>query len=65
VRGGAGRAHARSGHPATIAGYLGDGAVFTEALVQYAMGYAALTETDHAELLRAVANGTVEATPGV
>jgi len=59
------RAHARSGHPATIAGYLGDGAVFTEALVQYAMGYAALTETDHAELLRAVANGTVEATPGV
>jgi len=29
------------------------------------MGYAALTETDHAELLRAVANGTVEATPGV
>jgi uncharacterized protein (DUF2252 family) len=59
------RAHARSGHPAVIAGYLGDGAIFTEAVVKYAIDYAALTETDHAELLRAVADGTIEATPGV
>ena len=44
---------------------LDGGAAFTEALVHYAMVYAALTETDHANLLLAVANGTVEATPGV
>jgi uncharacterized protein (DUF2252 family) len=59
------RAHARSGHPATIAGYLGDGTVFIESLVAYAMAYAALAETDYAKLLAAVADGTIEATPGV
>jgi uncharacterized protein (DUF2252 family) len=59
------RAHARSGHPATIAGYVGDGAAFTEALVAYAIRYAAVSEADHAELLAAIASGDVAATPGV
>jgi uncharacterized protein (DUF2252 family) len=59
------RAHARSGHPSTIAGYLGDGSVFTDAVVAYAMAYAAVSEADYGELLAAIGRGDVEATPGV
>ena len=49
------RAHARSGQPATIAGYLGDGTTFTDAIVAYATAYAKLIRSDHAELVAAVA----------
>jgi uncharacterized protein (DUF2252 family) len=59
------RAHARSGHPAVLAGYLGDGVAFTEAIVAYASAYAKLTVADHAELVAAVEHGDVHATPGV
>jgi uncharacterized protein (DUF2252 family) len=59
------RAHARSGHPAMIAGYLGDGIAFTDAMVTYAVAYAELTESDHAELVAAVERGEVPATAGV
>jgi uncharacterized protein (DUF2252 family) len=60
-----GRAHGRSGHPALLAGYLGDGEEFTDAVVAYAMKYADLTAVDYAELVAAVEGGDVEATPGV
>ncbi len=59
------RAHARSGHPATISGYIGDGLAFTEAIVSYASAYAAVSEADYAELQAAVERGDVVATPGV
>ena len=51
------RAHARTGDPAAIAGYLGDGPGFDEAIVRFAEAYAAQTERDHAELVRALADG--------
>jgi hypothetical protein len=59
------RAHARSGHPSLISGYLGDALAFTEAIVAYSSAYAEVTEADHAELLPAVGRGDVHATPGV
>jgi uncharacterized protein (DUF2252 family) len=59
------RAHARSGHPSMIAGYLGDGVSFTEAVVAYAVAYAQASESDYAELLAAVERGEIPATPGV
>jgi uncharacterized protein (DUF2252 family) len=59
------RAHARSGHPATIAGYLGDDDAFAEAMVTHACSYADVVKADYAKLLAAVAAGEVAATPGI
>jgi len=59
------RAHARSGHPATISGYIGDGDAFIEAIVAYASAYASVSEADYAELLAGVERGDVVAEPGV
>ena len=59
------RAHARSGNPATIAGYLGVGEVFDEALAAFAADYADQTERDHAALAAAIRSGTVAAEVGV
>lgn len=44
------RAHARTGDPARIAGYMGKNAVFDVALAQFAMAYASQTVLDHAKL---------------
>ena len=51
------RAHARSGDPAMIAGYLGRSDSFDRAVAVFAEHYAAVTRSDHAELLAAVADG--------
>lgn len=59
------RAHARSGHPAMIAGYLGDGVAFVDALVEYAVAYAKLAEADYSEMLAAIDRGDVPVTAGV
>ena len=59
------RAHARSGNPATIAGYLGRGDVFDEALASFAVAYADQTERDHAALEAAIRSGKVAAEHGV
>jgi uncharacterized protein (DUF2252 family) len=48
------RAHARSGDPAVIAGYMGKTEIFDEALASFAMSYAALTDRDHALLVRSI-----------
>ena len=40
------RAHARAGDAAAIAGYLGQGAVFDEAVGEFALAYADQTERD-------------------
>jgi uncharacterized protein (DUF2252 family) len=59
------RAHARSGEAATIAGYLGTGDRFDRGVGEFAIGYAAQTEQDHAALVQAVKDGRVEATTDV
>ena len=47
------RAHARSADPALLAGYMGDGEAFDEAIADFALAYAKRNEADHAALLRA------------
>ena len=46
------RGHARSGDACLIAGYLGNGEKFGEALVKFAIAYADQTEADWKELKR-------------
>jgi uncharacterized protein (DUF2252 family) len=55
------RAHARAGSAATIAGYLGRSGTFDEAIARFAVGYADLTELDHAALCDAIADGSIPA----
>jgi uncharacterized protein (DUF2252 family) len=45
------RAHARSGDPAMISGYLGQKDVFDQAIAAFAESYADQTERDHAALV--------------
>ncbi|MFT4097558.1 MAG: DUF2252 domain-containing protein [Rhodoblastus sp.] len=47
------RAHARSGDPALIAGYMGKSEAFDDAMGAFAMTYAKQTVADHAALLTA------------
>jgi uncharacterized protein (DUF2252 family) len=47
------RAHARSGDPATIAGYMGRSQIFDDALSSFAVAYADQTIIDHAALVKA------------
>jgi uncharacterized protein (DUF2252 family) len=58
------RAHARTGDPVAIDGYIGKGRAFTDAVVRFAREYADQNERDHAQLVRAIAAGTVESLPG-
>jgi uncharacterized protein (DUF2252 family) len=55
------RAHARSGDPAMIAGYLGAGEAFDDAIVKFAAAYADQTEQDHAALVKAIKAGRIKA----
>ena len=54
------RAHARSGEPAKISGYLGKGATFDEAIADFSIAYADQAERDHAALTKAVKGGKLE-----
>jgi uncharacterized protein (DUF2252 family) len=47
------RAHARSGDPAAIAGYMGKSEVFDDAIASFAMAYADQTMVDYAALVKA------------
>jgi uncharacterized protein (DUF2252 family) len=58
------RAHARSGDPAAISGYLGAGEQFDRAIGAFADGYSDQTVADHAALEQAVADGRIEAVRG-
>jgi uncharacterized protein (DUF2252 family) len=58
------RAHARTGDPVAIAGYIGKGAAFTAAIAQFASGYADQNERDHAQLIHAIASGAIASQPG-
>jgi uncharacterized protein (DUF2252 family) len=55
------RAHARTGDPAKIAGYLGKGETFDRAIGSFAVAYADQTERDHALLLKAIRAGKLHA----
>jgi NAD(P)H-dependent flavin oxidoreductase YrpB (nitropropane dioxygenase family) len=55
------RAHARSGDPAMISGYLGKSDVFDQAIVKFAAAYADQTESDHQRMRKAARAGRLEA----
>jgi uncharacterized protein (DUF2252 family) len=55
------RAHARTGDPARIAGYLGKSGAFDEAIEEFAVAYANQTERDHAALVKAIRAGRLRA----
>jgi hypothetical protein len=59
------RAHARTGDPVSLAGYLGSGSSFDTAVREFASGYADQNERDHAALVEAIADGEVQAQEGV
>ena len=58
------RAHARSGDRIAIAAYLGQSAVFDQAIAEFAAAYADQNERDHQALAAAVASGRVTALAG-
>lgn len=51
------RAHARSGDPAAIHGYIGSGDAFDRAVTAFAVAYADQTERDHQRLCDAIEKG--------
>jgi uncharacterized protein (DUF2252 family) len=55
------RAHARSGEPATISGYLGKADTFDRAIAVFALAYADQVEHDYETFARAVREGKLEA----
>ena len=55
-------AHARSGDPVMISGYLGKSDVFDQAIVKFAAAYADQTETDYRRMRKAVRDGRLEIT---
>jgi uncharacterized protein (DUF2252 family) len=57
------RAHARSGDPVAIDGYIGKGPAFTAAIGRFARLYADQNERDQAQLVSAIAAGAVESRP--
>jgi uncharacterized protein (DUF2252 family) len=54
------RAHARSGEPAKISGYLGKSDVFDKAVADFSIAYADQAERDHETLMKAVRAGKLE-----
>ena len=55
------RAHARSGDAAMIAGYLGSGDTFDDAITEFATEYSSQNRQDYRELIRAIREGRIEA----
>jgi uncharacterized protein (DUF2252 family) len=55
------RAHAKTGDPCTISGYVGMSEEFDEAMAKFAIAYADQAERDHAALKAAVKNGKIQA----
>jgi hypothetical protein len=55
------RAHARTGDPAVLTGYMGKSTAFEDALADFSVAYADQNERDHAALMNAIRSGRVEA----
>jgi hypothetical protein len=51
------RAHARTGDPVAIDGYIGKGPAFVDAIARFAHLYADQNERDHARLVNGIASG--------
>ena len=54
------RAHARSGAPAMMAGYMGKSDIFDKAVADFSKTYADQTEQDHATFKDAIRQGRIE-----
>jgi uncharacterized protein (DUF2252 family) len=54
------RAHAVSGDPAAIAGYLGSGDRFDQSIAEFAMRYADQNDSDHRAFVDAIRDGRLE-----
>jgi uncharacterized protein (DUF2252 family) len=54
------RAHARSGEPASISGYLGKSEAFDEAITEFSIAYADQSERDYDVFVKAVREGKLE-----
>ena len=54
------RAHARSGDPAMMAGYMGKSEVFDKAIAAFSKAYADQAEQDHAAFKNAIRQGRIE-----
>ena len=57
------RAHARSGEPAAISGYLGKGDVFDKAIADFAIAYADQAERDYESFRNAIHNRRLRVSP--
>jgi uncharacterized protein (DUF2252 family) len=57
------RSHARTGDPVAIDSYIGKGRKFTTEIGRFACRYADQNERDHAQLVSAIAAGTIESLP--
>lgn len=55
------RAHARSGDAAMIAGYMGSGSAFDDAMQEFAVEYADQAQRDHRAFVKAVRQGRIKA----
>jgi hypothetical protein len=56
------RAHARSGDAAMIAGYMGAGQTFDEAIMEFATEYSAQNRRDYRTFISAIREGRIQAT---
>ena len=55
------RAHARSGDAARMAGYMGSGQTFDDAVGEFAVEYADQNSADYRAFVRAIREGTIQA----
>jgi len=55
--------HARSGKSSMLSGYMGKSEVFDQAIADFAVAYAGQNESDHAQLVKAIEQGRIEALP--
>jgi len=55
------RAHARTGDAAKMAGYMGSGQTFDDAIGEFAVEYADQNRADHRAFVRAIREGRIEA----
>ena len=59
------RAHARTGEPDKISGYIGKGKALSKAIAEFAIAYADQTNRDHQELLDGIESGHIVAEIGI
>lgn len=55
------RAHARTGEPATISGYLGKSDIFDRSIADFSIAYADQTERDYQSFVKAIHKGRLKA----